>query len=170
MRVLIAVAGVAALALGHGATAKEYFIGAQMHERDMQIFANYLAGQDVAPQVANMPMGADVIHLEADIHATGYSVHGFIDGAWIPYLTVQYTLEKLGTNWKATGELRAMIAKDGPHYGNNVKMNGSGDYQLVFRISPPDTNGFLRHTEAPTGVPDWWKPFSVDFTFSYPQE
>jgi uncharacterized protein involved in high-affinity Fe2+ transport len=158
------------LAVAHGAAAKEYFIGGQLHERDMQIFANYLIGPELAPMVPNMPTGADVIHLEADIHATGYSVQGFPDGGWIPYLTVQYTLEKPDTNWKTTGELRPMTAKDGPHYGNNVKMNGPGRYHLVFRISPPEVNGFLRHTDMLTGVPGWWKPFSVDFEFIYPQE
>ncbi len=170
MKLLVGIAGAMALGLVQGVAAKEYFIGGQLHEHDMQIFANYLAGAELAPAVPNIPMGADVIHLEADVHATGYSVHGFPDGAWVPYLKVQYTLEKLGTGWKTTGELRPMTAKDGPHYGNNVKMNGPGDYQLVYRISPPEVNGFLRHTDPKMGVPDWWKPFSVDFQFTYTQE
>ena len=170
MKFLLGIAAAAALVVAHGAAAKEFLIGGQMHERDMQIFANYLTGQEMTPMPPNMPMGADVIHLEADIHATGFSVHGYPDGGWIPYLRVQYTLEKRGTNWKATGELRPMIAKDGPHYGYNVKMDGPGDYQLVYHISPPEVNGFLRHTDKWTGVPDWWKPYSVEFQFAYPQE
>jgi periplasmic iron binding protein len=170
MKFLVGIAAVTALALVHGAAAKEYLIGGQMHERDMQIFANYLIGQELAPVPPNMPTGADVIHLEADIHATGFSVHGYPDGAWLPYLKVQYTLQKRGTSWKATGDLSPMTAKDGPHYGNNVQMGGPGTYQLVYRISPPEVNGFLRHTDKWTGVPEWWKPFSVDFEFTYPQE
>jgi uncharacterized protein involved in high-affinity Fe2+ transport len=170
MKFLIGIVGAMALTVVHGAAAKEYFIGGQLHERDMQIFANYLIGPELAPMAPDIPTGADVIHLEADIHATGYSVHGYPDGGWIPYLTVQYTLQKLDTSWKAAGELRPMTAKDGPHYGNNVKMNGPGHYHLVYRISPPEVNGFLRHTDMLTGVPDWWKPFSVDFEFIYPQE
>ena len=158
------------LFLTHAALAKEYFIGRQMHERDIQIFANYLIGADPAPLPPNTPTGPDVIHLEADIHATGYNRHGFADGAWIPYLKVQYTLEKRDSGWKASGELRAMTAQDGPHYGNNVRMDGPGTYDLVYRISPPDVNGFLRHTDPPTGVPEWWKPFSVEFEFTYPKE
>jgi periplasmic iron binding protein len=170
MRIVVGIAGAMVLAIGHGAAAKEYFIGGQLHEHDMQIFANYLVGVEVALMVPNMPMGADVIHLEADIHATGYDVHDFPDGGWIPFLTVQYTLEKPGTGWKTTGELRPMIAKDGPHYGNNVKMNGSGDYRLIYRISPPGATVLLRHSDVVTGVPDWWKPFSVDFKFTYNPE
>ena len=63
-----------------------------------------------------------------------------------------------------------MVAKDGLHYGNSVKMNRPGDYQLVFRISPPSVDGLARHTDAVTEVPDWWKPFSADFEFAYPKE
>lgn len=170
MKFLFGIAAAMALVLAHDAAAKEYFIGGQMHGRDMQIFANYLIGADMAPMPANMPMGADVIHLEADIHATGYSVHGYPDGGWVPYLSVQYTLQKRGTTWKTTGDLLPMTAKDGPHYGNNVKMDGPGDYQLVYRIGPPEANGFLRHTDKWTGVPDWWKPFNVEFEFTYPPE
>ena len=171
MKWLIELAGAMALAAMQGAAAKEYLIGGQLHERDIQVYANYLVGVDVAPAMAsNTPAGADVIHLEADIRSTGYNVHGYPDGAWIGYLTVQYSLEKLGTGWTTAGELRPMIAKDGPHYGNNVRMNGPGDYQLVYRIAPPEVNGFLHHIDPKTGVPDWWKPFSVDFRFAYPQK
>jgi periplasmic iron binding protein len=167
---LLVLAGAAIVGLGHGAIGREYFIGRQMHEHDMQIFANYLVGVDPAPMSPNAPTGPDVIHLEADIHATGYNAYGFADGAWIPYLKVQYTLEKRGSDWKTTGELRPMTAQDGPHYGNNVKMDGPGTYDLVYRISPPEVNGFLRHTDHSTGVPDWWKPFRVEFEFTYPRE
>jgi periplasmic iron binding protein len=170
MKFLTGVAGLTTLVFAHGAAGKEYLIGHQLHERDMQIYANYLSGVEIAPMPPNMPTGADVIHLEADIHATGYGVHGIPDGGWIPYLKVQYSLVKLGTSWKAAGELGPTVAKDGLHYGNNVRMDGPGDYQLVFQISPPSVNGLVRHTDAGTGVPEWWKPFSADFEFTYPKE
>jgi periplasmic iron binding protein len=51
----------------------------------------------------------------------------------------------------------------------DVKMNGAGNYHLAWQINPPVDNGFLRHTDKETGVPDWWKPFKVEFSFSYPQ-
>jgi uncharacterized protein involved in high-affinity Fe2+ transport len=51
-----------------------------------------------------------------------------------------------------------------------VKMDGPGQYHVTYRLSPPVSNGFIRHTDKETGVPDWWKPFSVDFKFKYPQE
>ncbi len=36
-------------------------------------------------------------------------------------------------------------------------------------FTSPEANGFLRHIDKETGVPDWWQPFSETFTFSYPQ-
>jgi uncharacterized protein involved in high-affinity Fe2+ transport len=170
MRTLIAIAGAAAVGFVHGAAAKEYFVGGPLHENDMEIVANYLVGVEMAPMSANMPMGAGVIHLEADVHATADNVYGYPDGAWVPNLTIEYTLEKPGTNWKVAGALKPMTAKDGPHYADNVRMNGPGQYNVVYRFSPPVANGFLRHTDKETGVPDWWKPFTANFRFKYPQE
>lgn len=124
----------------------------------------------MAPMMPDMPTGADVIHLEADVHATAENVYGYPDGAWVGYLTIAYSLEKLGSNWKANGILRPMIAKDGPHYANNVKMSGPGRYRVTYRFAPPETNGFFRHTDQQTGVPVWWKPFAQSFTFDFPQK
>lgn len=170
MKRLVGLAGAMVLGLIDGSAAKEYFVGGPLHEHDMEIVANYLVGVEMAPMPPNMPMGGDVIHLEADVHATADNVYGFPDGGWIPYLMVQYTLDKPGTSWKTAGTLKPMVAKDGPHYADNVKMNGPGQYHVVYRFSPPVANGFLRHTDKETGVPDWWTPFSVDFRFKYPEE
>ena len=170
MKAWSGLAGAMALGLAHAAAAKEYFVGGPVHQHDMEIVANYLIGVEMAPMTPTMPMGADVIHLEADIHATADNVYGYPDGGWVPYLSVQYTMEKPDTAWKATGTLKPMVAKDGTHYADNVRMNGPGQYHVSYRISPPVVNGFLRHTDKETGVPDWWKPFDIDFTFKYPQE
>src|SRR5438128_2137576 len=40
----------------------------------------------------DLPQEADVIHLEADIHALEGNMHGFSRGAWIGYLTVGYEI------------------------------------------------------------------------------
>jgi uncharacterized protein involved in high-affinity Fe2+ transport len=158
------------LAASPAAVAREYFVGGPVHEHDMEIVANYLVGIEMTPMPPGMPMGQDVIHLEADVHATADNVYGYPDGAWVPYLTIEYSIEKQGSTWKANGKLRPMTAKDGPHYADNVKMNGSGTYQVTYRFSSPETNGFLRHTDKETGVPPWWAPFSETFKFAYPQK
>jgi uncharacterized protein involved in high-affinity Fe2+ transport len=161
---------VAFLGAAHIAMAREYFVGGPVHQHDMEIVANYLVGIEMAPMQPDMLHGPDVIHLEADVHATADNVYGIPDGAWVPYLTIEYTLAKAGTSWQEKGKLLPMTAKDGPHYANNVKMNGPGQYKLVYRFVPPEANGFLRHVDTETGVPAWWEPFMQEFNFTYPQK
>ncbi len=171
MKVLAAaLASVGLLASLHGALAREYYIGGPAHQHDMEIVANYLVGIEMAPMTPGMAMGPDVIHLEADVHATADNTHGYPDGAWVPYLTINYAIQKVGADWRADGVLRPMIAKDGPHYADNVKMDGPGQYKLTYRFTSPESAGFLRHTDQETGVPGWWAPFSQEFTFAYPQK
>jgi uncharacterized protein involved in high-affinity Fe2+ transport len=162
-----------ALALSAPAAAREYYVGGPVHVNDMEIVANYLVGVTMTGAPGHQhhtAAGPDVIHLEADVHATADNAHGYQDAAWIPYLTVEYTVEKTGSPWRASGTLVPMIAKDGPHYADNVKMDGPGEYKVTYRFSPPEVNGFLRHTDEETGVPAWWAPFAQDFTFKYPQQ
>jgi periplasmic iron binding protein len=166
---ILTAAAVACL-VSHAASAHEYFVGGPVHEHDMEIVANYLVGVEMAPMLPGMAMGPDVIHLEADVHATADNVYGYPDGAWVAYLTIGYTIEKPGSAWKASGTLRPMQAKDGSHYADNVKMDGPGSYKVTYNFTSPEANGFLRHIDKETGVPAWWAPFSESFTFSYPQK
>ncbi len=168
--ILTAAAAAATLLLSQAANAREYFVGGPVHQHDMEIVANYLVGVEMAPMPPGMAMGPDVIHLEADVHATADNVYGFPDGAWVGYLTIAYAIEKAGTPWKAAGTLRPMVASDGPHYASNVKMDGPGDYKVTYRFTSPEANGFLRHVDKETGVPAWWAPFSQTFSFKYPQK
>ena len=105
-----------------------------------------------------MASGPDVIHLEVDVHAAAHEPHGFAEKEWIPYLTVGYTIEKIGGGFKKIGNLFAMTAGDGPHYANNVALAGPGRYRLTYRFAPPSSADFIRHIDQATGVPDWWKP------------
>ena len=108
------------------------------------------------------------IHLEADIHAATGNRYGFRAAEWIPYLSIHYTLELLGTDRRLSGQLWQMMAKDGPHYGLNLKMLGPGRYRLTYRIGSPQEWGLARHTDPDTGVDPWWEPFEVEWTFPYP--
>lgn len=167
---MLAAAAMATLALTPGAHAREYFVGGPVHQHDMEIVANYLVGVEMAPMLPSMAHGQDVIHLEADVHATADNVYGYPDGAWVPYLTITYRLEKLGSDWRTEGTLRPMTAKDGPHYADNVQMNGPGKYKVTYSFRPPTPSAFFRHVDRETGVPEWWQPFSQDFAFDYPQK
>ena len=164
----ILAAGALVLAAG-AAQAREYPIGGPVQKNDMEIASNYLVGVQMAPMDANMPTGADVVHLETDVHATADNRHGFADGAWIPYLAIKYELTRKGASWTSNGTMLPMTANDGPHYANDVRMDGPGTYTVTFRYASPETNGFRRHVDKETGVPAWWTPFSESFTFVYPQ-
>ncbi len=149
---------------------QEFYVGEPVVQSGMQIVPNYLTGVEMDRYPSGMAMGKDVVHLEADVHATKDEAHGFAEDAWIPYLTIKFMLTKPGTKFKASGQLWAMTAKDGPHYANNVAMAGPGTYKLTYVISPPSSNGFIRHIDAPSGVPGWWKPVTASWTFTYPSK
>ena len=170
-KILCAAAFAAALAFNPKfGQAAEFYIGEPVVQDDMQIVPNYLAGIEMDHMPPGGQMGPDTIHLEADVHATKDEKHGFPEDAWIPYLTIRYTLTKDGSHFKKTGKLAPMTAGDGPHYANNVNMAGPGTYQLTYEILPPSSNGFIRHVDKATGVPDWWKPMTLHWTFTYPSK
>jgi periplasmic iron binding protein len=171
MKASAASLGIAIAAIGiaaDGADAAEFYIDEPLMRNGMQIVPAYLLGVEMEPMPKHSAMGADAIHLEADIHAMDDETHGFPEDAWIPYLTISYTIEKIGSSFKRSGELLPMIAKDGPHYANNIEMAGPGEYRVSYSFEPPSKAGFVRHVDAVTGVPEWWKPFSVDWTFTTP--
>jgi periplasmic iron binding protein len=152
------------------ARAKEFYVGEPVVTNDMQLVPHYLLGIKMAPMTKGMGMGPNAVHIEIDVHATKGDKHGFKEDEWIPYLTISYTIEKVGTHLKKTGALLPMTAGDGPHYANNVTLMGDGDYKLTFHFEPPPKAGFYRHVDKETGVPDWWQPFSQSWTFHFPSK
>ena len=116
------------------------------------------------------PAAESDIHLEADTHATADNPNGFAEGEWMPYLYIRYELTKIDGGKKLQGELMPMVASDGPHYGDNVKLMGPGRYHLKLAIEPPSMNPqahFGRHTDRLTGVRPWWKPFELEYNFVF---
>lgn len=149
--------------------ADETVIGEPVERNGMSVAAAYLDAIDMDPMPA-MAAGDDVIHLECDIAATADNAHGFSEGDWIPYLTCSYLIEKVGSDWRRFGTMLPMTAQDGPHYANNVPLDGPGDYRISYHLEPPSSQGFYRHADEATGVEPWWEPFSVSWTFNYPGE
>ncbi|WP_367375379.1 iron transporter [Pseudomonas lini] len=167
----LTVALTAVLSFATSAQAREYPIGGPVQVNDMEIASSYLVGIEMAPMPPGMQMGENSVHLETDVHATADNKHGFANGEWIPYLGITYLLVKQGSpDYKEIGSLLPMVAKDGAHYANNVKMDGPGTYTVVLRYESPQTNGMLHHVDKETGVPEWWGPFTQTFTFKYPQK
>jgi uncharacterized protein involved in high-affinity Fe2+ transport len=150
---------------------QEFYIGEPVVKEGMQIVPNYLTGVEMDRMPAGMSMAKDSVHLEADVHANKDEAHGFPEDAWIPYLSISYAMTKDGApTFKKAGLLYPMTAKDGPHYANSAEMAGPGTYHLTYIISPPISHGFLRHVDKASGVPDWWKPITASWTFSYPSK
>jgi uncharacterized protein involved in high-affinity Fe2+ transport len=162
-----AVALAASVASGR---ATEFYVGEPITKDGLQIVPNYLTGVEMSPMPKGAAMGPDAIHLEVDVHAAKDEAHGFAEDAWIPYLTITYRIEKAGTSFVKSGELVAMTAADGPHYANNLVLAGPGEYHLAYTLEPPSRAGFIRHTDKATGVPDWWQPFTVEWSFTYPSK
>jgi len=137
-----------------------------LNRHGMRIAAVYIQPVTMEPGPAGGMKPAD-IHLEADIHALTGNPQGFREGDWMPYLRISYVIRKHGSSWSRTGSLMPMAAADGPHYAENIKLNGVGRYHLTYRIEPPELRTFHRHTDKETGTASWWKPFDVSWDFIY---
>lgn len=152
------------------ALAVEYPIGTPQQRHGMEISAVYLQPVTMEPEgMMRKPEESD-IHLELDIKALANNPNGFPAEAWIPDLVVHYEVTKIGAGQRASGQFMPMVANDGPHYGDNVKLFGPGKYHVKYSIKPPSANPharFGRHTDRLTGVRPWFKPFEVEFEFTY---
>jgi uncharacterized protein involved in high-affinity Fe2+ transport len=161
---------IAAVVVAGQIHAAEYPIGTPQQRYGMEIVAVYLQPITMEPEGMMRKAEESDIHLEADIHGMASNPNGFEEGAWIPYLVVKYEVTKIGSDQKASGDLMPMIANDGPHYGANVKLFGPAKYHVKYSIFPPSANqhaSFGRHTDRLTGVRPWFKPFDVEFDFTF---
>jgi hypothetical protein len=150
------------------ALSKEYPIGKPQNVAGMEIGAVYLQPIEMEPAGMMGDAKETDVHLEADIKAAKDNKNGFAHGDWIPYLGVTYELSKAGDANVRKGHFMPMVANDGPHYGDNVKIMGPGKYTLKLTVSPPDAHShFGRHVDKETGVAPWFKPFTVEYDFTY---
>jgi hypothetical protein len=139
-------------------------------EGGMEVAAVYLQPIEMDPPGMMRDAAKSDIHLEADIHAVKGNKYGFGEGDWIPYLVVKYELSKEGDKNILKGDFMPMVASDGPHYGDNIKLMGPGKYTLKYFISPPKQehgSHFGRHIDKETGVGPWFKPFVATYKFTY---
>jgi len=161
-----AVAAMAALS----ATAAEYPIAKQQIHGGMEIGVVYLQPITMEPEGMMRKASDSDVHLEADIHAVKNNPTGFAEGDWMPYLQVRYELTKAGSNQTQKGDMMAMVANDGPHYGDNVKLQGPGKYHLKMIVEAPMQTGhmaFGRHVDKETGVGPWFKPITLEYDFTF---
>ncbi|KGD97090.1 membrane protein [Achromobacter sp. RTa] len=152
------------------AHAAEYPIGKPAEKGGMEIGAVYLQPIEMDPPGMMRPAKDSDVHLEADIHATAGNKTGFPEGEWVPYLVVKYEIQKVGSQNVQKGTFMPMVANDGPHYGENVKLEGPGKYKLKYSILPPTADKmshFGRHVDKETGVGPWFEPFDLEYEFVF---
>lgn len=158
------------MAIGGSATAAEYPIGAPLLSNHMEIAAVYLQPIEMEPAGMMRAAAESDIHLEADIHALADNPSGFAEGDWMPALSIRYEITKTDTGERRAGMMMPMVASDGPHYGDNVKLMGPGAYRLKLIIGGPAGNehgAFGRHVDKETGVGPWFAPFETSHEFVF---
>jgi len=150
--------------------AVEYPIGQPQQRAGMEIAAVYLQPIEMDPPGMMREAKDSDVHLEADIKAAKDNKNGYAEGDWIGYLNIKYELTKVGESQVLKGDFVPMVANDGPHYGDNVKLMGLGKYKLKLTIAPPSANPkaqFGRHVDKESGVGPWFKTFSVEYEFTF---
>lgn len=171
MRAIVAaITGLATAGLAATAIAKEYPIGKPQTVAGMEVAAVYLQPIEMDPPGMMRDAKDSDVHLEADVKATKNNKNGYAQGDWIGYLKVTYELSKAGGDQVLKGDLMPMVANDGPHYGDNVKLLGPGKYRLKLTVAPPSAipgAHFGRHVDKETGVAPWFETFSVDYDFTF---
>ncbi|MFL9877671.1 iron transporter [Herbaspirillum rhizosphaerae] len=148
------------------ASAAEYPIGKPQIQGGMEVSAVYLQPIKMEPDGMMRKAEESDVHLEADIRAVAKNPNGFAEGDWMPYLNIKFELTKTGSTKVIKGDMMAMVASDGPHYGDNVKLDGPGKYKLKLTIAPPSGH-FGRHVDKETGVGPWFKPFELTYDFTF---
>jgi len=154
--------------LAGSALAVEYPIGEPQSCGGMEIAAVYLQPIEMDPPDMMRAVADSDAHIEADISATEDNENGFQEGSWVPYLNVAYELTKEGGSEVIKGHFHPMVANDGPHYGDNVKMDGPGNYHLKFIITAPGAESmFGRHVDQETGVAPWFSECVTEYDFTF---
>jgi uncharacterized protein involved in high-affinity Fe2+ transport len=171
---LCALAAPAALAQAPGAAGtagfEEFPLGDEFDVPPLHIAGVYFQPVDMEPASAGgLPKAQSDMHLEADISALENNNLGYGAGDFVPNLTVRYVAVKKASGEKVEGVFMPMSASDGPHYGNNVKLLGEGEYKITFIVESPVKQDYLLHVDQETGVSGrfWDKPIEVSWDFNW---
>ncbi|MDR2489184.1 MAG: iron transporter [Desulfovibrio sp.] len=171
----LAVAGFTSVSLGAAPAPgtekgfEEFPLGDEKNVGPLQVAGVYFQPVDMEPAgLGGLAASQSDMHMEADIKAVEGNTLGYGAGDFVPYLTVKYRAEKKGGK-TIEGSFMPMSASDGPHYGNNVKLDGPGDYKITFIIENPEKQSYLLHVDKETGVKGrfWKEPIVVSWDFKW---
>jgi uncharacterized protein involved in high-affinity Fe2+ transport len=158
--------GGGAIAPSDTAGFEEFPLGDDQVIGALNVAGVYFQPVDMEPAMAGtLPKAQSSMHIEADISAAEGNELGYGVGDFVPNLTVTYEIEDASGTLVQEGAFMPMNADDGPHYGNNIKLE-PGTYTVRFIIDSPVSQGFLLHTDAETGVDGkfWTVPIVAEFT------
>ncbi|MEA5117734.1 MAG: iron transporter [Propionicimonas sp.] len=133
----------------------------------LEVNAVYFQAIDMEHGTMAMPPASESdMHFEIDIKTTEKAKDiGFEAEQFMPYLKITPKLTEKNTGKVVElGTLMPMIASDGPHYGNNIKLE-PGLYTVELSIQSP-ADDFMLHTGKDTsGVKGrfWTEPLKVTF-------
>ena len=148
---------------------EEFPLGDEQEVGPLHVAGVYFQPVDMEPSGLGLAASQADMHMEADISALPDNnlVYGACD--FVPYLTVKYQAQKEGSDKVIEGNFMPMSASDGPHYGNNVKLDGPGKYKITFIIENPEKQQYLLHVDKETGVEGrfWKQPLKVSWDFNY---
>ena len=125
----------------------------------------YFQPVDMAPAENATPKEGSDLHIEVDLTANE-NPYGFPVDGWVPYLSIDFVIKDLEGKEVYSGSMMPMAASDGPHYGNNIKLD-PGTYNLTITIHSPGENGYLIHSDAETGPGGSLKDHFADGNLSY---
>jgi len=148
---------------------EEFPLGDEQEAGPLNVAGVYFQPVDMEPAGLGLAASQSDMHMEADISALPNNELGYGAGDFVPYLTVKYKAQKEGSDKVIEGNFMPMSASDGPHYGNNVKLDGPGKYKITFIIENPEKQQYLLHVDKETGVEGrfWKQPLEVSWDFNY---
>ncbi len=158
---------VSAFAMAEEAGFDEYELGVE-GEQDvgfMTMSMVYFQPVDMAPADLAAAKEDSDLHIEVDLTANE-NPYSFNVGEWVPYLSIDYTINDKDGNEVLTGSMMPMAASDGPHYGNNIALP-EGEYSITLSIKSPAEQGYLLHVDSETGVEAdefWTEPLTATWT------
>lgn len=112
------------------------------------------------------PASQSDMHFEVDISTNEKATAwGFEKDQFLPYLDVKAVATNTKTGKKVDlGTMMPMIASDGPHYGNNIKLP-AGDYDVTITVGSP-ADKFMLHTGKDSSAVKgrfWKEPLKFEF-------
>lgn len=127
----------------------------------------YFQAVDMEHGSMSMPPASESdMHFEIDVKTTDEAKEwGYEADQFLPYLDPKVEIKDVNTGEVIDpGTMMPMIASDGPHYGNNIKLK-PGKYDVTITIASP-ADEFMLHTgKDSSGVKGrfWTEPLKFEF-------